>query len=265
LKKKIPGFGHAVGLYYVNLERSLLRKSDEVVLITEDFRPLMERWGIARDRVHVIPNWAPLEELPLQPKDNEWARTHQLHEEFCFLYSGTLGLKHNPELLVQLAVRFREDTAVRVVVISQGLGADYLKKRRAELELDNLIIMGYQPYEQLPQVLGAADVLVALLEPDAGVFSVPSKVLTYLCAGRPLLLAVPPDNLAARIVIENQAGLVVHPSDVAGFLRSAEDLLNDPALRERLGRNARHYAETHFDIEKITDQFEKILQRTSSF
>ena len=260
LKKKIPIVGHAVGWYYVNLERSLLSKSNEIVLITDDFRPLMDRWGIDRDRVHVIPNWAPLEELPLQPKDNDWARRHQLHNKLCFLYSGTLGLKHNPELLVKLALRYREDENVRIVVISQGLGADYLKERKAELKLDNLIVMGYQPYEQLPQVLGTADVLVALLEPDAGVFSVPSKVLTYLCAGRPTLLAVPPDNLAARIVVQHETGFVIHPSDADGLLQAADALLHDLSLRERLGQNARRYAETHFDIEKIADHFENIFR-----
>jgi colanic acid biosynthesis glycosyl transferase WcaI len=260
LKKKIPFLGHMVGGYYIQLERSLLRRSDKIVLITEDFRPLMRQWGIDEAKIHVIPNWAPLEEIPLQPKNNDWARLHQLHETFCFLYAGTLGLKHNPELLVKLALRYQKDKATRVVVVSQGLGADYLKERKAQLKLDNLLVLGYQPYEQLPQVLGAADVLVALLEPDAGVFSVPSKVLTYLCAGRPLLLAVPPDNLAARIVFSQEAGLVVHPRDVDGFLTAADALFRDQSLREKLGRNARIYAEQTFDIEKITDQFEAILQ-----
>lgn len=259
LKKRIPMLGHAVGWHYVNLERALLRQSDGIALITDDFRSLMEHWGIDRDRVHVIPNWAPLDELPLQPKDNEWARQNQLQQKFCFLYSGTLGLKHNPELLVRLADHFRQEEDARIVVISQGLGADYLKKRKAELKLDNLMIMGYQPYELLPQVLATADVLVAVLEPDAGVFSVPSKVLTYLCAGRPVLLAVPSENLAARIVVENEAGLVVPPDNPEAFIAAAEALMRDSKLRETLGSNARRYAEAHFEIEKITDQFEALL------
>jgi colanic acid biosynthesis glycosyl transferase WcaI len=263
LKRKIPFLGHAVGKYYIQLERSLLRKSDKIILVTEDFCPLMKRWGIDEKKFHVIHNWAPLEEIPLQSKNNDWARLHDLHETFNFLYAGTLGLKHNPEFLVRLALHYRENKNTRVVVISQGLGADYLKERKAQLNLDNLLVLGYQPYEQLPQVLGTADVLVALLEPDAGIFSVPSKVLTYLCAGRPLLLAVPPDNLAARIVSSHKAGLVVHPRDLNSFFEAADALFYDPSLREKLGRNARNYAEKTFDIEKITDQFEKVIH--SSF
>ena len=100
----------------------------------------------------------------------------------------------------------------------------------------------------LPDVLGSADVLVAILEADAGVFSVPSKVLSYFCAGRPVLLAVPRENLAAKIVVESGAGLVVEPSDVAGFCRAAQQLIDrrNCARRVRprrppLRRNALRY------------------------
>ena len=112
----------------------------------------------------------------------------------------------------------------------------------------------------LPDVMGSADVLVAILEPDAGVFSVPSKVLSYLCASRPVLLAVPKENLAAKIVAESGAGLVVEPTDIAGFCAAAQQLIRfSTDLREQSAKAARQYAETHFDIRNIGDQFEAIL------
>jgi colanic acid biosynthesis glycosyl transferase WcaI len=145
------------------------------------------------------------------------------------------------------------------VVITKGLGEEYLKQKKAEHGLDNLIILPFQPYEELPEVLASADVLLALLEKDARIFAVPSKVLTSLCAKRPLLLAVPQENLAARIVDKNEAGVVVEPDDVSVFLESAERLREDKKLREQMGKNGRKYAEEHFDIGKITDQFEEII------
>ena len=146
------------------------------------------------------------------------------------------------------------------MVISEGPGADWLAARKAEHQLGNLLLLPYQPFEQLPLVMAAADVLVALLEPDAGVFSVPSKVLTYLCARRPLLLAVPVENLAAKIVAKNEAGFLVPPTEIDSFLARAEQLSQNPELRLRFAHNARAYAEAHFDIQKIGDQFEAILQ-----
>ncbi|MDX1419152.1 MAG: glycosyltransferase family 4 protein [Rubricoccaceae bacterium] len=263
LRKKIPVLGEVVGRYYLALEARLLRRSDAVVAITEDFEPLLRSWGVAPDRTAVIENWAPLSAMPVRPKDSAWAREQGLHDRFVFLYSGTLGMKHNPELLAQLAEAFRDRPEVRVVVVSQGPGAEYLRAQREARRLSALEVRDYEPLERVPDVMGAADVLVAVLEPDAGAFSVPSKVLSYLCAGRPLLLAVPPENLAARIVTREGAGLVVGPDDADGFVASARRLLDAPETRERMGASARRYAEAAFDIGAITDRFEAVLTRAA--
>jgi glycosyltransferase involved in cell wall biosynthesis len=145
-------------------------------------------------------------------------------------------------------------------VVSEGGGVEWLAEQADKTGVRTLRCLGFQPFDALPDVLGSGDVLVAILEPDAGVFSVPSKVLSYFCAGRPVLLAVPRENLAAKIVVESGAGLVVEPSDLSGFCAAAKKLIDSPALREQCGQAARRYAETHFDIRRIGDQFEAILK-----
>lgn len=261
LSRRLPILGHLVGHHYVRLERQLARHSHAVVLVTEDFLPIFRGWDVPESRLWVIENWAPLDEIQPKRRDNDWAKQRDLVGKFCMLYSGTLGLKHNPDLLIKLAVHFRERSEVRVVVVSEGLGADWLRQRKKGLRLDNLSLFPYQPYERLPDVLATGDVLLAILEPDAGIFSVPSKVLTCLCVGRPVLAAFPPENLAARILSRHQTGLVVHPSDVEGFLNAAEELLNDGSLREKLAENALTYASEHFDIDKIGTRFEGVISR----
>ena len=65
-------------------------------------------------------------------------------------------------------------------------------------------LLPFQPAEQLSEVLGSGDVLVALLEPGASKFSIPSKVLSYLAAGRPVLGIMPADNPAAVDIDERR-------------------------------------------------------------
>ncbi|WP_394172446.1 glycosyltransferase family 4 protein [Guptibacillus hwajinpoensis] len=259
LRKKIPVIGSLIGRYYVNLERSLLRKSKEIVLITEDFKQQMKDWKVQEENLHVIENWAPLEDLPLRSKRNEWSIEHGLHESKCIVYSGTLGMKHNPSLLLDLAVRFKERSDVKVVVVSEGAGADWLKQQKEKLGLQNLLILGFQPFDQVANVLGTADLLVAVLEPDAGAFSVPSKVLTYHCAGKPMLLSVPRTNLAAKIVTRQESGKVVEPFEADEFVKQAELLISNDVTLKKMGINARAYAEEAFDITRITDKFESVI------
>lgn len=244
---------HAVGL----LERRLLRASDAVVVISKDFLPLLRRWGVGEERTGVIENWAPLDELPSLPRDNRWAREHGLVDRFVFLYAGTLGFKHDPSLLLDLARWARGNESV-VAVVSEGPGSDWLAREGAGER--GLLLLPYQPYERLPEVLASADVLVALLEPDAGSFSVPSKVLTYLCAERPLLVSVSEDNLAARVVERSGGGVVVPPKDPSALVAAAGSLHADASLRTELGNRARSYAEAAFDLETIADRFEQVLE-----
>ncbi len=260
LRKKIPIAGDAIGLYFEHKERSILKRCDKAVVITEDFLPFMPHVLADEQRVSVVENWAPLDELAPMPKTNSWSEHHGLSDKFCFLYSGTLGLKHNPELLVELANHFRHRLDVRVVVVSEGPGAELVSKQKQEYQLSNLVVMAFQPYDLMPAVLAAGDVLVGLLEEDAGKFAVPSKVLTYLCAQRPLLLAVPLQNLAARIVSENKAGLVVPPLNTNDFLCAAQQLVVNQRLRNQYAANGRQYAERTFDIQAITDRFEEIVK-----
>jgi glycosyltransferase involved in cell wall biosynthesis len=210
-------------------------------------------------KVSVVPNWALIEEIPVLPKDNPWSRRHGLHDKFVYLYSGTIGMKHNPAMLLELARRHSDDPKVRVVIVSEGIGAEWLRKEAAGENLTNLVILPYQPFRDLPEVLAAGDVLVGILEEEAGTFSVPSKTLSYLCAGRPLLLAMPLDNLAARITRDHKAGLTVAPGDLDGFLAAAGRLRDSESLRTELAHNARAYAEDTFPIEKTAAIFDRIL------
>ncbi|HEX4182166.1 MAG TPA: glycosyltransferase family 4 protein [Caulobacteraceae bacterium] len=261
LGRRWAGIGALIAYHYKRLERSLLAQSDQVILISEDFKRPLGQFGVPPAKVTVIHNWGALDSIPLRPKANAWARQHGLADKFVFLYSGTLALKHNPDRLWTLARAFESEPDVAVVLAATGVSVDALKARQAAQPLANLTFLPLQPLEVFPDLLGAADAFVALLEDDAGEFSVPSKVLSYLCAGRPILLSAPRENMAASIVERADAGLAVSGRDEAAFLEAARQLRGGAELRTRLGQAGRRYAEAHFDIEAITDQFEAAFRR----
>jgi glycosyltransferase involved in cell wall biosynthesis len=261
LPPKYPMLGGLIAGHYRRLEGAALRASDGIVCISEDFIGHLKDWGVAESRITVIENWAPRDEIRPMAKDNSWSRKTGLTGKRILLYAGTLGLKHNPDLLRRLATSFADHPAVEVVVASEGLGTDWLKARKAAEALDRLTILPFQPYSDLPAMLASGDVLIAVIEEDAGEFSVPSKVLSYMAAGRAQLLSVPPVNLAARTVQRAGSGLVVEPGDGDGFVAAARRLIDDDGLRARCATAAAAYADVHFDISKIGDRFEAVIAR----
>lgn len=259
LRERLPVVGELIGRYHIALEKRFARDAHGLVLITDDFAPILRGWGIAPERLHVIENWGPLGEIGPRARRNAWSDRQGLSGCHVFLYTGSMGLKHDPGLLVALARHWQGRTDVAVVVVSEGRGAAYLAARKQEEGLDALRVLPFQPYAEMPDVLATGDVMLAVLGKDAGVFSVPSKVLSYLCAGRPVLGAMPAENLAARMVRDNGLGIVVDPDDQEGFVAAAGCLLADADGRARMGKAAAAYAAGHFDMGRIGDAFERVL------
>ncbi|MFJ8085447.1 glycosyltransferase family 4 protein [Streptomyces sp. NPDC096205] len=245
-------------------EKWSARQAAAVVVIADSFVRVHQQWGTA-DKVTVIPNWAPLDEIVPVARANAWSTEHGLNDVRTVLYSGTLGLKHNPALLVRLAERLREQgSPVRLVVVNDGPAVPVLRDAAAARGVE-LTLLPFQPYERLPEVLGTGDVLVVLLGPEAGQFSVPSKTLSYLCAGRPVLGLMPADNLAAGLL--RQAGSAVFPpeeSALDGAAAWVRGVLSDPARAERLGKESRALAEREFALEGCASRFEDILHRVTA-
>jgi glycosyltransferase involved in cell wall biosynthesis len=255
LQRKLGPLAGVAASYYEWMERGLLRKSDGVVCISPGFRKIATDWGVKPERCFVIENWAPLDEVVPTPKNNPWAREHGVDKRFCFMYSGTLGMKHRPELLLALANHLAAKGDARLVVIAAGAGADWLATQAASVPGDTLTLLPFQPYKRLSQVMGSADALIALLDSEAGAFAVPSKILSYLCAGRALLVAAPRENHVVEVIERAYAGLTVSPDSVDDFVMAAEKLMNNEALRARFAVDARAYAERSFDIVRTADRF----------
>lgn len=259
-KNKLSFLGAIPGIYFKNSEVNLLKQSDHIITIAQSFNNTFIQWGIAKNKMTVIHNWGPYSEIELLDKNNQWAIKHQLDKKTVVLYSGTLGLKHNPMLIAEAARYFLNNPDLVFVVVSEGLGADILTEQKRSLGLDNLLILPFQDYKYLSQMLGSADILLAVLENDAGLFSVPSKVLTYLCSGKAILLSVPKDNLSAEIILTNNAGYCTSPGDTNGFIDKLTILMNDQDIRKKLGANGRQYAVENFPIDKIANRFLNVFE-----
>lgn len=252
--------GHAIGY----AERWCARRAAGIVVIAESFLDIHRTWRTDRKTV-VIPNWAPLDEIVPVSRENAWAHDHGLNGVKTVLYSGTLGLKHNPALLPALARTVSDmGASVRLVVVNEGPAAAVVEAEARRLGVD-LVLLPFQPYEELSHVLGSGDILVVLLEQTAGAFSVPSKTLSYLSAGRPVLGLMPAENSASHL-IATAGGCVVPPTEesIPAAAAWVRDVLNDSESAQLLGKRSRALAEQEFALARCADRFEAILARAAA-
>ena len=66
-----------------------------------------------------------------------------------------------------------------------------------------------------------------------------------------------------EIVKPNDTGLLVSPKNPSELARAVIAMAQDPAMRQRLGENGRHFVQESFAPDKLTRQVESILMRVA--
>lgn len=234
------------------VESSLVSRSDYVVCISEDFLPVYSNWNVSLNKVSVIENWAPLDQIYSSPVQRN------MNSTLGFVYAGTLGMKHNPMILVELADKLSSlQVDSTITVISEGEGANQLKQ--PECLRRNVLVEGFVGISELNDIFSRADFALVLLEKEASDFSVPSKAYSYLSAGKCVIAFAPKSNAASRAILA--CGGFVFTPDSDGVERAANLIvqLSMEDIRE-IGRQSRAFAEQNFNIGVKGEKFALILQ-----
>ncbi|MBK7625572.1 MAG: glycosyltransferase family 4 protein [Kineosporiaceae bacterium] len=207
----IKGAGSLVRRVTATLEGFALRHATRVAVVTNAFRPTVEAYGVASERIDHLPNWTHVQPSTVDRREARrrlgWSR-----HTFIAAHTGNIGLKQDLGNLVEAARLFGEDSGAEILVIGDG-------SQRAALARQSEGVNAIQLLDPLdddayPLALAAADVLLINERPSVGDMSLPSKLTSYLAAGRPVLAAVADDGATASELRRTKgAGHLVPPGD----------------------------------------------------
>jgi colanic acid biosynthesis glycosyl transferase WcaI len=262
VRRKFGKAGAPIVWAYERLEIHLLKRSQAVLAITPQFQAIADSWGV-HTPLTVIPVAAPTKQLAPTAKDNAWSRRHGVAKTTNVVYCGTLGNKHHPELIWQLAQAVGQRPNCRMIVAAEGVGAEWIARQQAESPLAHLVLLPYQSFADYPLVLAAADVHVTTLSADASVYALPSRVMSQLCAGRAQVVIAPRDNYVGQVIAEADAGVVCPPAEFAGVPAVVNQLLDDAALRQRYAANGRRYVEEKLSLAALVPAYEELIERVA--
>lgn len=242
-------------------ERLAYRMADMVTVISKGFRSNLMAKGVPDDKLMVISNWINLEEIQPQPKSNSFSASQEIHDRFVVLYSGTIGLVSGAEIMTEVAQLLKDEAAIVVMIVGEGVVKAHLQTEAEVRRLNNLRFLPFQPRQVLPELLSSASVGLVTLKPGHGRNSVPSKILGYLAAGRPVIVSVDPESDTWAFVEEADCGICVPPGDPVALSDAIRELNRDPELARRLGQNGRDHLEKNLSRTTVTKLYEEALCR----
>lgn len=223
---------------------------------------VLARNGVRNHQAVIIRDWIDLHELRPFEGTNGWrARNGIPPDAFVFMFAGTMGLQSKADLLSDVASLVKEEEKIAIVCVGEGVLKERLADEQRARGLTNLFLRGFQPREVVAEMQSSADVMLLLTGAQMGASSVPSKMITYLAVGKPVLCAAGPDSALAALVTRHAFGRVVSPenaAELAGAMK-AMALLEAEALRQ-LGVMARRTAEELYSMERAFHDFDTLIE-----
>jgi glycosyltransferase involved in cell wall biosynthesis len=193
-------------------------------------------------------------------ENNVDARARQILGEEpgpVFVFAGLFGLAQGLDQILDVAKRLPSDLPGRFVLIGDGPVREHLTTRIRNERIARVRLVAPQPRECIPGILAAADAAVITLGmsiPGA----VPSKIYEAMAAGLPVIIVA--DREPVDRVMRAECGIGVPPGDLDRLEQAVTRLICHPELRDRLGRNGRHVAETTYDRRKIAALLSEFLR-----
>lgn len=243
--------------------RLMLNRAAGTIVIGRDMAELVryklrcENWGT----MHLIPNWSDERTVEPVPRDeNLFRQEHEVGDQILVQYSGRMGTTHNLEPLIEAAEQL-QDAPVLFQFNGEGAKKETLQRMADERGLENVVLLPYQPLEDLDTVLSAADVAVVCLESRFTGMSVPSKTYGIMAAGTPMLGFVNAGSEVGRTIQEHDCGIVLEDprgNDVAQLLRR---LLEDRDRLREMGQRGREAFEERYTLSHAAERYDSVLQR----
>jgi glycosyltransferase involved in cell wall biosynthesis len=218
-----------------------------------------ERYGLRPERIVCIPHWSVMDqESPLAFEQCALAQSLGLLGKFVVQYSGNMGLWHDIEIFVRAAAVLQHVPEIQFLFIGSGMrraGAEALSK---QFKLRNITWKSFVPKEQLRDSLACCHMsLVSMREGLTGI-AVPCKIYGILASGRAMLAMAPAQTEVARVVEEEQCGVVVEPGNLEQLVATIQRLYADRVLTAGMGRNAFRAYKTKYTLEQATSTFEQV-------
>jgi glycosyltransferase involved in cell wall biosynthesis len=237
-----------------------LSRADRIVAIGETMRERLVEKGAPPERLRVIPNWVDTREITPQPRDNEWARQHELVGRFVVMHSGNVGHAQDLDSLVRAATFLRDRDDVEIVIA--GFGARHTEMvslaRRLEVE-DTVRFLPYQKRSRLSLSLSSADVHVVGLAKGLSGYVVPSRLYGILAAGRPVVVTAEDESETARLVREVECGIVLPPGRPELLARTIRDAADGAYELAEMGRRGRVYVESEADRVVAMERYRTVV------
>jgi colanic acid biosynthesis glycosyl transferase WcaI len=248
---------------FYRLERLAYEHASLISTLTEGMRQRIIAKSIPPDKVTLFAARADQDLFLLRrgADGQGFRRAHGLEGKCIVVHSGNMGIKQGLDVILHAAELSRSQLNIAYLLVGDGAMRRQLESRAAAKNLVNVKFLPVQPREQFLQMLAAADISLITQQRSVADIVFPSKTVTLMTAGCPIVASVNPTSEVARIIEQSRAGLVVAPGEPKPLITAIKSLESDSRRRTEMSEAGRRYARERWDESFTLPQMESELLR----
>ncbi len=245
---------------YVRLSRDALRRANKIIAVSGDTRNwLLNVFGKEfSHKTRIIPGGIYFENLPPEKKIKIINDKYDLHGKRVILFSGKLTHQKGVIYLIKAAKDIKGD----IYILGDGPEKKSLEDYVYNNKLTNVHFLGYMgddKKEELEEFYYRADVFVA-----PSVWDEPlGLVILEAMVAKTAVIATRKGGIPLAVK-DGLNGILIRPRNSKQISEACNKLLENDALRQKMGEIARHTVEERFTWRKIALKYGRIYEKAYS-
>lgn len=210
------------------------KNANPIVVLSRDMaetlssRPEGNQFRILIQNNFSIPSLKPIpDKLPFSLPDNS----------LTILFAGNIGRFQGLDTVVDAMSLIKDRSDILFIMMGEGSVKDSLVKKATSCGA-NIKFINHQTVETTKLAIQKVDVGFVSLVPNMFRFCYPSKTMTYLEQGCPLIVSVEAESELALDVTSGQYGFCVPAGDSHALAKLLTSMADDPTWKSKMRDNA---------------------------
>jgi glycosyltransferase involved in cell wall biosynthesis len=234
--------------YFRSKEKKLYELADSIGCMSKqniDY-VLSNNVEVKAEKLHLLPNWANIHELPLNNSDIR--SEYKLNSKFIAVFGGNLGIPQKIDFIVEVAEKI-ENKKILFLLVGEGTELKKIKNVISEKSLENVRILSHLPRKEYLSLLQVCDVGLVNLSDKFTIPNIPSRSLSYWSLKLPIIAAIDKNTDFGELLDNSEGGLWSITGDTQSYIDNLLSLYNNPQKRKQMGENGYNFLSRELNSE----------------
>lgn len=243
--------------YFKYKEKRLYDVADHIGCMSKGNKKyIAEHSHIPLSKLSIFPNTKKIRAIP-DTKVSYTLRTKYgiPIDRVVLVFGGNMGKPQGMKFLCQAIKNLENYKKAFFVLVGRGTERGYVQDTLKDCS--NAVVLESLPRDEYERLVLECDVGIVSLDYRFTIPNYPSRILSYMEYGMPVLAATDKNTDFKDLLVDAKCGIWCHSKSLSAFSSAVKKLSEQSEARKMMGMNGRKYMERYFDVSVSVELLER--------